>query len=207
MRAGESEGDLIQQAVGGDRAALEELLVLHHDRLVASVEHLVPPDVRGSFSAEDACQEAYITVFQKVGQFEQHRENGFYRWVEAIAQRKLHDLAKAQRTLKRGGQGTNRNGDESRAVIGLLEMLAVHERTPSRSAAAKEAVGAVEAAMANLDDHYAHALRLRYVEALPVADVARRLDRTEGAVRMMCHRALRRLREELGSPWRFFSHK
>ncbi|RJP35296.1 MAG: sigma-70 family RNA polymerase sigma factor [Phycisphaerales bacterium] len=216
---------LVDLAVAGDQAALAELLVLHHDRVHAVVERGLPRELRGAVSAEDVCQEAYITVFQKIGDFEPRGDGGFGQWVTTIARRKLHDHIKGLRAQKRGGEGRPDGGsgqlrsarsaveggghrrEERRAVIGLLEMLAVHEGTPSRSAAVAEAVSAVEEALAELGGDYAAALRLHYVEHLPISAVAERLGRSEGAARMLCHRGLRRMREALGSPWKFFSRK
>ncbi len=218
--------DLVSSAIRGDQAALAELLVRHHDGVLAVVQQALPPGLRGVVSAEDVCQEAYITAFQKIEQFEPRGDDGFGHWVATIARRKLNDHIKAMRAQKRGGVGRPDGGsgepfiaapaiggergaarDESRAVVGLLEMLAVHEGTPSRSLAVGEAVAAVEEALAGLESDYAAALRLHYVEHLPISAVAERLGRSEGAARMLCHRGLRRMRQALGSPWKFFSRK
>jgi DNA-directed RNA polymerase specialized sigma24 family protein len=46
---------------------------------------------------------------------------------------------------------------------------------------------------------------LRYLEGLRVAEVAKRIGRSEGAVHMLCTRGLQSLREELGDLSRFLS--
>ena len=85
------------------------------------------------------------------------------------------------------------------SIVEWLDLLAAHERTPSLSAAGHEAAALVEGALAGLKDDYREAIRLRYVEGLCVAEAAARMNRTEGALCLLCHRALRRLRETLGS--------
>jgi RNA polymerase sigma-70 factor (ECF subfamily) len=83
----------------------------------------------------------------------------------------------------------------------------VDERTPSRSAAGHEAVRAVQVGLAGLKSDYREALRLRYIEGLPVAEVAARMDRTERAVHMLCHRGLQCLRAAVGRSSQFLSSK
>jgi RNA polymerase sigma-70 factor (ECF subfamily) len=53
------------------------------------------------------------------------------------------------------------------------------------------------AALARLPDDYREVVILRNLEGLSHEEVARRMDRSAGAVRMLWVRALTRLREEL----------
>ena len=85
--------------------------------------------------------------------------------------------------------------------------VAVNERTPSRSAAHRELVRLVQDALDELKHDYGEALRLHYIQALSVAETAKRMGRSDGAVMMLCHRGLRRLAELIGDPNKFFSHK
>ena len=92
-------------------------------------------------------------------------------------------------------------------MVHLLEVLAAHSRTPSRSAAAHEAVEAVQRALSGLPEDYGEAIRLRYVEGLPVAQIATRMNRSEGSVHMLCNRGLQALRIALGDSARFLTKK
>jgi DNA-binding NarL/FixJ family response regulator len=94
-------------------------------------------------------------------------------------------------------------GDSS--LILALEELAGHSRTPSRSAARHEALAAVAAELEGLPEEQRQALRLRYMEGLPVLEIARRMQRSEGAIQQLCHRALRNLRDRLGASAQYFS--
>jgi RNA polymerase sigma factor (sigma-70 family) len=89
----------------------------------------------------------------------------------------------------------------------MLERVAIHERTPSRSAADHEMVAAVQNALDDLKDDYRTALRCRYVEGLTAAETGARMGRSEGAVLKLCERALQRLTERIGDASRFFSRK
>ena len=52
-------------------------------------------------------------------------------------------------------------------------------------------------AMASLPEESRHALRMRYVESLPTKQIAERLGKTDGAVRVLLTRSLKRLQELL----------
>jgi RNA polymerase sigma-70 factor (ECF subfamily) len=54
------------------------------------------------------------------------------------------------------------------------------------------------AALAKLPEDYQHVLLLRIFEELPAEEVAQRMGRTAGAVRMLQMRALAALREVMG---------
>ena len=61
------------------------------------------------------------------------------------------------------------------------------------------------ASLARLTDDQHDVIRLRFLEGLPVAEVASRLDTTEDAVYALCRRGLIALRESLGSLSRYLS--
>jgi len=145
MAATEPEQRLVEQAISGDRAALEELLHASHDRLVAAIRGKLPPEVRDRFGVEDICQEAYIAAFRQIGRFKLQGDDAFFRWLLKIAERKLLDARRRDVATKRGaGRPKLRNQSPGAAssVVDLLELLAVYERTPSSSAASHEAIAA-----------------------------------------------------------------
>ena len=201
---------LLHKAVAGDGDALETLLLQYFDRLVAVVSGRIPDDVRSALSAEDVVQDAFIVAFQRIGGFQPQGCEAFFAWLSQIAENRLMDATKALRAAKRGG-GWARVTDARDAtdddIIPVLEMLPTRSRTPSRSAAAHEALAALEAALEALEPDYREVLRLRYIEMQPVAACAARLQRSEGAVHMLLSRALAALRARLGESARYFTRK
>ncbi|RMF75694.1 MAG: sigma-70 family RNA polymerase sigma factor [Planctomycetota bacterium] len=199
------EETLIERAVSGDEAALEAVMLSHHTRLAQEVDRKTPTTLRGVIAADDVLQEAYVIVFREIRRFQWRGAGSFYAWVATIAERRLFDAIKAERAAKRGG-GRARvqpaDADEH-AILGWLEVLSVYERTPSRSVAGREAIAALNEAIAALNPAQREAMRLRYVEGLPVSVAAERMQRSEGAVCQLCQRALKNLRAALGSSTRF----
>jgi len=202
----DTESELVAQAVAGDRAAVQRLLTRHHDRLVAIIEEKVPADLQSVLAADDVCQEAYMAVFQQVGSLRDHSARAFRSWLQAVVERKLIDAIRALRAQKRGGG--KQAGDPEAAVssvIELLDVVAAHEQTPSRSAARRELVAGVHTALEELKEDHREALRLHYIEGLSVAGTARRMGRSPKAVVMLCNRALRQFARAIGDPGKFLS--
>jgi RNA polymerase sigma-70 factor (ECF subfamily) len=204
----DAESQLVSQAAEGDRAAIQRLLTRHHDELVATIEANVPADLQGVLAAEDVCQDAYIAVYQQIGTLRDRTWPAFGSWLRAITERKLVDAIRRFRALKRGGgrrAGPADLGADVSSTIEPLDLVAVHQRTASRSVARHELVTGVQAALDQLKGDHREALRLHYIEGLSVAETARRMERTGDAVVMLCNRALRRLGSEIGDPARFLS--
>lgn len=204
----DDEADLVLRATAGDRAAIQSLLTRHHDDLVAHVANKVPADLQAVLAADDVCQEAYITVFQRVGTLRDPSAPAFRSWLRAIVERKLVDAIRALRAQKRGGgrrvAGELQPPDVS-SVVQLLDLVAVHERTPSRSIARREMLADLQGALDSLRPDYRQAVRLHYIDGLSVADTAQRMERSAGAVGMLCNRGLRELARLIGDPARFLS--
>lgn len=203
-----TDRELLESAIGGDRLALERLLLRCHDRLAATIARRLPPELRGLIQPDDVLQETFTAAFRMIASFQPRGDDSFFHWLSAIAENRLLDIIKAQRAAKRGGgnaavAASTLPSPDSTAV--LLDALAVHSGTPSRLAAGHEAAQAVAAALEEIEPDYRTALRLRYFEGLPVAEVAKQMERTERAVQMLCHRGLGQLREVLGRSSKFFS--
>lgn len=209
MASDEPGLSLIQRAVGGDTAALEELLLDHYDRLAGRIGHKMPRRLRPVVSVEDILQQTFAEVFRRIGTFEPKGSGAFSHWLAEIADHRLADAMKAEQAAKRGGRHHLRRaaGTDSDSMDRLVEMVAGPEETPSQSVARKEAVAAVQVGLASLPDEYRRPVEMRYLEGLSVAQVAEALNVKPRTVRGLCYRALKELRAVLGRSTQFFSRK
>ena len=80
----------------------------------------------------------------------------------------------------------------------LIDLLVVSMTTPSMAVARDERGRALLEALAALPEESRTALRLRYVENLPSKEIAERLGKSDGAVRVLLTRTLARLQQLLG---------
>ena len=199
---------LIESACGGDTQALEKLLAEHHARLLHAVAAKVPNDLRRVVSAEDILQETFIDAFRYIHSFKVTGPDAFYRWLATIARNRLLDAVKSHRAAKRGGgrvYGQSVGVDAATRLLDLIEIASPETNTPSRVAASREAVFAMQVAIAGISDDHRQVLMLRYVEGLDVAATAERMGKTSGAVKMLTQRALESLKLAMGRTSQFFS--
>ena len=81
----------------------------------------------------------------------------------------------------------------------LETFLVQTAESPSGCAVRHENEVLLADALAELPADYREVLVLRHIEDLPFDDVAKRMNRSAGAVRMLWLRALKMLREKIGS--------
>lgn len=202
MSTAEASALLQRAAAAGDATALATLLRQSYDPLVRHIRGRLGAALRDSIDPEDVVQDVHVEVFRAIARFEPGGTNAFFAWLTTIADRRLVDRARAVRAAKRGGDRRRVRAASQAAfttVDTLVHALAVDNQTPSRIMARRDGAVAIRVALAGLKDEYREALRLRYDENLPVVEIAARMGRTERAVHMLCNRALKKLREAVGS--------
>ena len=105
-----------------------------------------------------------------------------------------------QKRKKRGGDRVEARApaaDPFGSMADLVEMLSGGGRSPSQSAARREAVAAMQAGIAALPDDQRQAVRLHHLSGKTLEETATMMDRTPGAVRGLLRRANEALREAL----------
>jgi len=200
MSPAPSQETLIAQAAAGDRIALEQLLLEYHDRLGRHVARQFPDQLKATVDVEDILHQTYVRVFRAIGSFEARSEHAFYGWLKTIASNQLRDAARRhrhRRTVARPRSGPAGGGQQS-WVVNMADWAAADTKTPSRSVARREAVAAMQVALASLSEGHRQAIRLRYLEGRSLEEAAAILGCTPDAVRGLCHRAKKKLREALG---------
>src|SRR4051812_303382 len=103
MDGSDRELALVSRAAQGDAIAITLLLKDSRRWLCAVIAQRIPGDLRGGIDADDVVQEAHVEVFRHASSFQPHGVASFHRWTFKIALRKLKDMVRAQRALRRGG--------------------------------------------------------------------------------------------------------
>lgn len=190
---------LIEDARRGDQQAARRLLVLYHPRLRARLLRQMDPVMRSKIEPEDILQQVYLEAFRAIVQFTYQGKDSFLRWMYAILDRKLIDEHRAlraeRRDVRREVKAAPASGNQT-TYVDLMARVLADCGTPSRVVRKDEALGVISACLATLPDHYRDVIQMRFLEGRPVAEVAERLDRSIGSVHMICHRALRQLRQQ-----------
>ena len=158
------------------------------------------PTMRSKIEPEDILQQVYLETFRAIGQFDYQGKDSFLRWMYAILDRKLIDEHRAMRAerrdVRREVKPTGPTTGQHTTYVDLMARVMAEGSTPSQVVRKDEAIGVLSACVATLPEHYREVIQMRFIEGLPVADVARRLNRSIGSIHMLCHRALRQLREQ-----------
>jgi RNA polymerase sigma-70 factor (ECF subfamily) len=168
----------IAGAVDGERPALADLY-----------RHLHPPILRylrtfEPVEAEDLASEVWLGVIANLDTF-RGDERALRAWAFTIARSRLIDLRR--RRARRATDPTS------------PEVLAEHaeRRDVEEEALAKLSTEAAIAQISSLSRDQAEVVLLRVLGGLSVAEVASIVGKRPGTVRVLQHRALRRLAEQL----------
>ena len=171
---------LVEQAQHGKREALEELYLLHFDRIYSYL-HM---NVGNRHDAEDLTTQVFVKMLESIGKF-RWRSAPFSAWLFRIA----HNLAM----------------DHFRASKRWQPEEEVPEPDPGEgSAAEQEALESIgRQSMLELIQKLSHdqqqVLTLKFVFNFSNADAATILDKSEGAIKSLQHRALASLQRQIAT--------
>jgi RNA polymerase sigma-70 factor (ECF subfamily) len=170
--------------------------------LLAYVQRSMGQGLRRKIDPEDILQEVGIDCIRSLGKVDLADRDPF-SWLCQLAERriidahrKFFDIQKRDAALEVPlGSPASQSGQG-----GLIEMLSASITSPSKAFSRNERERRLGQALEQLPELTREALRLRYVEGLASKEIAERLGKTDGAIRVMLTRAVKRLEELLGSP-------
>jgi RNA polymerase sigma-70 factor, ECF subfamily len=173
----QQERQLVEQAQGGDRDALEQLYLLHFDRIYSYL-HL---SVGNRHDAEDLTTQTFLRMLEAIPRF-RWRSAPFSAWLFRIAHNLAMDHFRSRRRLQ-----PEENVPEPA------------EEEPSAEAAAMESLAnqSMLELIDGLSPEQKQVLTLKFVFSFANGDVATILGKTEGAVKSLQHRALASLQKQL----------
>lgn len=169
---------LVERAQAGDREALEELYLLHFDRIYSYL-HVT---VGNRHDAEDLTTQTFLRMLEKIGSF-RWQSAPFSAWLFRIAHNLSMDHFRANRRWQPEEEVPEPPGDEE----------------PSAEAAALHSIGrqSMLELIEELSEDQQRVLTLKFVFSFSNGDVATILGKTEGAVKSLQHRALVSLQKQL----------
>lgn len=194
-----SEQVLVEQAIAGDRLALERLLVLHARRLSRHLQPKIPELLQGVVDVDDILQQTFLQVFRDIRQFEPAGEGSFYAWLRGVAENRLFDCIRQHKRKKRGGEFKRQvaGGAGQSTSADILDLLAGGKSTPSVSVARREMIDALHVGLARLPDDQRKAIQFHCLEGRSLDETAKLMNKTSGAVRALVHRGKVKLQDQL----------
>ncbi|MBX5473468.1 MAG: sigma-70 family RNA polymerase sigma factor [Thermoleophilia bacterium] len=170
--------ELVARGQRGDRDALEELYLIHFDRIYSYL-HV---SVGNRHDAEDLTTQTFLKMLEKIGGFT-WRTAPFSAWLFRIAHNLAMDHFRSRRRW--------RPEEEVPEPLG--------EQEPSAELAAMHAIGRTSMLelIEKLSSEQRQVLTLKFVFNFPNVEVAAILGKSEGAIKSLQHRALASLEERI----------
>lgn len=166
-------------------------------KLLARLE--IDTQYRGKFDESDVVQQVLLEAVRDLPKFRGRTEAEFTAWLRRILAHVLaHEFRRYRGTQKRDIRqevSLDQTLQESSERLG--QMLAASISSPSQRAVRGEEKLLLADVLARLPADYREVIILRNLEDLSHEEVAQRMGRNVGAVRMLWVRALARLREEV----------
>jgi RNA polymerase sigma-70 factor (ECF subfamily) len=171
------DSDLISRAKVGDIEAFGEL----YQRYVDLIYRYIRSRVSENSSAEDLTEMVFLRAFESLDRY-QERGWPFSSFLYQVARNQLADHYRKQR-------------DEVPLEEAYdLEASADH---PSEDHGLMDRIRTLQIALEQLPEDYQEIIRLRVLLELSTSEAAVILDRSEGAIRVLLHRALKALRKQI----------
>ncbi len=156
---------------------------------------------QGKFSASDAVQQTLLEAWRVWDNFRGHTEAERVAWLRGILAHQLAHLARHFAGVQKRDISRERSIEDSLAHSAqrLDQLLATAVPSPSAVAVAHEESRQLLDVLERLPEDYRQVIELRNLLELPYEEIAQRMGRPVGAVRMLWVRALARLRDEVAS--------
>jgi RNA polymerase sigma-70 factor, ECF subfamily len=171
--------ELVARGQKGDRDALEELYLIHFDRIYSYL-HV---SVGNRHDAEDLTTQTFLKMLEKIGSFK-WQAAPFSAWLFRIAHNLAMDHFRSRRRWQLEEEVPEPPPSEAEPSAELEAM-----RTIGRESMLK--------LIERLSPEQQQVLTLKFVFNLPNAEVAAILEKTEGAVKSLQHRALVSLQKQV----------
>jgi len=170
------------------RAAREERLALHAEKLRTYVEFRLGPALARRVEPEDVVQETFLRAWRDLEHVTLSGEGALFGWLTTIARHVIVDVARAARTRKRAG-GVVALERDAWSRSGTAEP-ADPASGPRTRAARNERQARMHAAFRALSPRHRRVIALRQFEQRSAREAAARLGCGEMAVHALFRRAL-----------------
>lgn len=199
MSAETSVNDLIARVRAGEQGAREQLFGRYHSYLHVLARAQLGRHLRGKCDSSDVVQETLLEAHRDFGSFQGGGEPELLAWLRRILSHNLFNEARRfaaqQRDASREVSLDQVRAGVEHSSVALGRGLAADTPTPSQAAQQRESAVLLADALARLPEDYRDVLVLRVFEDLSAEEVAARMGRSPGAVRMLQMRALQELRK------------
>ncbi len=195
--ASESSGfsGVLARARAGDSNALGQLLLWYTNYLTILASTQLDRRLRRRLNPSDIVQEAMLAAHRDFREFRGQSQGEFLGWLRTILIHTLHRSFTAHLKVEKRDVRREVSIDEmshrlEESAGNLAAMLPGTVQSPSAPMQARERSVELANELGKLKPHYRDVIVFRVLQGLSFEEIAERMDRSAGAVRMLWLRAL-----------------
>lgn len=171
----EGEDNLIRRAKNGEEESFGRL----YDHYISPIYRFIMVKVNNKAEAQDLVHEVFLSAWQNLKNY-QHKGHPFSSWLYQIARNKVIDHYRTKKI-----HTSFENLDED-----ILQVVGVAESRLDRILNLEK----VKEAIARLSPEQQDVVIMKFVEDLSNEEIAKALNKSEGAIRLLQHRAINNLK-------------
>jgi RNA polymerase sigma-70 factor (ECF subfamily) len=179
-----SDAALVKRIQTGEREAFGVLYDRHYTKVFRHV-HL---KVGGREDAEDLTQEVFYRALKNIHRLHVPPEGSAYPWLHRITANLIVDFYRAHPMPEENEAWSGLD------VAAYLDQMPNGGPSPYEIVERKELYGLVRRAIADLPPDQARVIDYRFVGELSLKEIAAEMERTEGAIKSLLHRAIHNVR-------------
>jgi RNA polymerase sigma-70 factor, ECF subfamily len=189
---------LLEKAREGDREALGRLLEARRAALHRLAKRQLDGPIAARVGASDIIQQTFLEAHRSFGQFAGQDTRELTAWLHGILDHKVAGAIRDHALLQKRSVHRDRSMDDSHGGrASLKNELDAGISTPSQRVMRGEEEQRLMKALSVLPDDQREAVRLRHLEGLALADIARHLGRSPAATAGLIKRGMQVLRRKL----------
>jgi RNA polymerase sigma-70 factor, ECF subfamily len=200
---GEQTQDLLKEVGEGDQSAVNRLLDRHREAVRRMVQMRLDHAVARRVDASDVVQDVLLEASQRLADYIRNPSMPFHLWLRQLAKDRMIDMHRRHRGAQRRSVDREQNmssfNSDDQSAADLTSLLRDAEFTPAASALRKEMEERFVLALDKLEESEREIVIMRHFEHLGNGEVAEALGLSAPAAGMRYLRAIRRLRELLGT--------
>jgi RNA polymerase sigma-70 factor, ECF subfamily len=197
-QANRTPEELLERARAGDLESFGQLLSQYRNYARLLARTLIGTTLRLRLDPSDLVQETFLEAHRDFPRFGGTTERELLAWLRRILARNLADQARRQKAgLRDYRRQVSLEAILDRSSARMQQALVAVVASPSAAASQREQAVLLADALADLPPDYREVIILRNLERLRFDEVAARMGRSPGAVRMLWTRALERLSRAL----------
>lgn len=200
---GEQTRELLKGVTDGDSQAVNRLMDRHREAVRRMIQMRLDQAVARRVDASDVVQDVLMEASQRLKDYLANPVMPFHLWLRQLAKDRIIDMHRRHRAAQRRSVDREQNmsglGNDEQSAADLAALLKDAELTPAAAALRREMEQRFLVALDQLEENDREIVVMRHFEHLGNSEVAEALGLSPPAAGMRYLRAIRRLRELLGS--------